>query len=71
MRDLKTIRDYLKSTGYKFTVKTNGDFCNITNKKLYALFINGERYSQNFTVAEITEGQLKEIVKRLSRSLNK
>lgn len=52
MNTLKTLREYISKRANNIQVKTNGDFCNTTGKKVYALFSSGERLSPYFTVEE-------------------
>jgi len=52
MQSLKDLRQVTKNTGHNIIFKTIGDTCAITNKKLYAMYLNGERLSPFYTVKE-------------------
>lgn len=52
MNSLKDLRHVVKDLDNKVTFKTIGDFCPITNKKLYAMYHKGEKISPFYTVAE-------------------
>lgn len=52
MNSLKDLRNSVKDLDIKVVFKTNGDFCPVTRKKVYAMYHNGEKISPRYTVKE-------------------